>query len=355
MRAIATAALSALVALTLWGAYQADPSRIALDAAIAVVSCGLVPLAIRSPLRVGLVLGVLGALSPVATPTSSFATLNAGRQRPFKEAITVAVTGIAGQAVVGWWHPLHGLSYGWWLLLMAAAYAALLGWGELAQARQALLCELRERARRAEEDQGRRVAEARVAERQRIAREMHDVLAHRLSLVATYAGALEYRPDAKPGQLSQAAGVVRAGISQALDELRQVITVMGEEDDILPELKDIPRLVDEVRAAGVHVEFTDAVEGTPAPESARAAYRIVQEGLTNARKHAPGEPVTVSLAGGSGGAVTVEVRNPAAGPLGPPGLGLVGLNERVHLAGGTLDHALTADGFRLFARLPWPA
>ena len=247
MRGIASAALSVLVAVALWGTYQADPTRIALDAAVAVLSCALIPFTIGRPIVGGLILAVLGALSPAATPTSSFATLNAGRQRRFRQAVPVAVTGVAGQAVLGWWRPVGGLSYGWWLLLMAAAYAALLGWGALAQARQALLCELRERARRAEEDQSRRIAQARVAERQRIAREMHDVLAHRLSLVATSAGALEYRPDANPQQLSRAAGVVRAGISQALDELRHVITMMGEEEGVLPELKDIPRLVEEVR------------------------------------------------------------------------------------------------------------
>ena len=123
-----------------------------------------------------------------------------------------------------------GLPYGWWLVLLIAAYAALVGWGQLARARRALIASLRERARRAEAEQGRRVAEARTAERTRIAREMHDVLAHRLSLLATYAGALEYRPDAPPEQLARAAGVVRAGVHQALDELREVIGVLREED-----------------------------------------------------------------------------------------------------------------------------
>src|SRR5207248_4347589 len=69
-----------------------------------------------------------------------------------------------------------------------------------------------------------------MAERTRIAREMHDVLAHRLSLLATYAGAIEYRPDAPPEQVARAAGVVRAGAHQALDELREVITVLREDD-----------------------------------------------------------------------------------------------------------------------------
>ena len=95
------------------------------------------------------------------------------------------------------------------------------------QARASLIASLVLRAQRTEEEQGRRIAEARAAERARIAREMHDVLALiRLSLVATYAGALEYRPDATPEQRAKAAGVVRVGIQEALDELRDVITAL---------------------------------------------------------------------------------------------------------------------------------
>ncbi len=106
----------------------------------------------------------------------------------------------------------------------------LVGWGALTQARQALIQSLRERAERAEAEQDHRVAEARAQERARIAREMHDVLAHRLSLLATYSGAMEYRPDSSPEQLSRAAGVIRTGAHQALDELRQVITLLREDE-----------------------------------------------------------------------------------------------------------------------------
>ena len=91
--------------------------------------------------------------------------------------------------------------------------------------------ELRERARAAERDQARRVDEARAAERARIAREMHDTLAHRLTLLATTAGALEYRTDLSPEQVSTAAGVVRASAGDALEELRTVIGVLRERPD----------------------------------------------------------------------------------------------------------------------------
>ncbi|MFY9848899.1 MAG: histidine kinase, partial [Trebonia sp.] len=211
-----------------------------------------------------------------------------------------------------------------------------------------------------------RVAEARVAERARIAREMHDVLAHRLSLLATYAGALEYRPDASPEQLARAAGVVRAGVHQALDELREVITVLRDDEDFdgkhpLPGLADLDGLIAETRDAGTAVNVTRRVtqqEDLPGGLG-RTAYRVVQEGLTNARKHAPGRPVRVLLAGKPGGRLVVELANPV-GPADPvingSGTGLIGLTERVRLAGGEIDHTISADGeFVLRAWLPWPA
>jgi signal transduction histidine kinase len=240
------------------------------------------------------------------------------------------------------------------------------------------------------------VAEARAAERARIAREMHDVLAHRLSLLATYAGALAYRPDAPPEQVSRAAEVVRTGVHQALDELREVIGVLR--DDTLPDLAagiaplpglaDLPELVRESRAAGMRIETGGAAwqatvlpeaglpgEGLPesrlpeaggqaVPEAAgRTMYRVVQEGLTNARKHAPGQPVTVTLDGEPGAGLDVTVVNPAgpapafAGAAAVPGTGtgLIGLTERLELAGGKLEWH-NADGeFLLHAWLPWTA
>ena len=96
---------------------------------------------------------------------------------------------------------MKGLPYGWWFVLVVVSYAALVGWGALTQARLALIGSLRERAERAEAEQDRRVAEARALERARIAREMHDVLAHRLSLLATYAGS----DGVPPGLLARAA------------------------------------------------------------------------------------------------------------------------------------------------------
>jgi signal transduction histidine kinase len=373
---ITTAAMSVLTAVSLWALHVAGLAT-AVDLAVAVVACGLVPLLVRWPVLAGLALGVLAAVSPVATPGATLAALLTARLRRFSAAVAVAVTGLAAHAVQGWWRPTGGMPYGWWLLLLACAYAALVGWGALARARYALLMSLRERARRAEAEQGRRVAEARVAERTRIAREMHDVLAHRLSLLATFAGALEYRPDSPPEQLSKAAGVIRVGVHQALEELRQVVTLLrgGDGDDAgppQPVLADLPTLIEESRDAGTPVRLESRIAdlSTVPPTTGRTAYRVVQEALTNARKHAPGLPVTVTLDGRPGGELVVEVGNPLPDPLPDPlsdplsgkasaapggGAGLVGLTERVDLAGGRIDHEIMADGFRVCARLPWPA
>jgi len=372
--AAVVAGVAALVALTLFAQLQAERTTgpFALDLAVGVLSCALLPVLLRWPVIGALALAVLAAGSPAATPAATVAALVAAQRLRFAAAVAVALVGIAAHAVQGLWRPNGGLSFGWWLALMTVAYAALLGWGALARARQALVSALRERARRAEAEQGRRVAEARVLERTRMAREMHDVLAHRLSLVATYAGALEYRPDSPPEQLARAAGVVRAGVHQALDELREVISVLRDDDpdedaepgpQPQPGLTGIPRLVAESVDAGQRVLLDNrtAQEAVVPAVAARAAYRIVQEGLTNARKHASGQPVRVVLDGTPGGLLVIDIdnplpRNPAARPTVPGGgAGLVGLTERVQLAGGELDHRVTSTGeFHLRARLPWP-
>ncbi|MEU8362476.1 histidine kinase [Nonomuraea sp. NPDC048882] len=358
-------AMGALTALALWG--QAGRSSWGLDVALAVVSLAAALAQLWWPVHGALVATVLATLSPVATPAATMGALQVSLRRRFPVAAAVTAAGMAAHVVQGWWRPNSGISLSWWLLLICASYGALLGWGSWARSRRALLISLRERARRAEAEQGRRVAEARMAERRRLARDMHDVLAHRLSLVATHAGALEYRPDSSPDRLAAAAGVVRAGVHQALEELRQVIGLLREQDDESdelaprPGLADLPDLVADARQAGQPVRLDERAGDTAAlpPAVSMTAYRVVQEGLTNARKHAPGEPVEVTLSGAPGDTLQIDVRNPAppadAAPLVPgSGLGLVGLTERVRLAGGQLDHQETGGEFLLRARLPWP-
>jgi len=358
--------MGALTAVSLWG--QAGGSLFWLDVAIAPVSLLAALAQLWWPASGALAATLLAAVSPAATPAATLGALQVAQRRRFPVAVAVAAVGVAVHLARGVWRPNSGISLGWWSVLICATYGALLGWGALARSRRALLISLRERAHRAEAEQGRRIAEARMAERRTLAWEMHDVLAHRLSLVATHAGALEYRPDASPEQLARAAGVVRTGVHQALEELRQVIGLLREEDDAHDEMEpqatlaDLPRLVAEARQAGQPVRLRDEVTdaATLPVAAARTAYRVAQEGLTNARKHAPGQPVEMRLSGTPGTRLLIDIHNPlpAAGtaPIAPgSGLGLVGLTERVRLAGGRLDHQVTGGRFRLGAWLPWPA
>jgi len=247
-----------------------------------------------------------------------------------------------------------GLEFGAGLGLTGAA----LGWGLFVRARRQLVRSLHQQADHAAD-------EAREAERRRIAREMHDVLAHRLSLLSVHAGALEFNSDAPAEEVAEAAGVIRESARAALEDLRGVIGVLREDtgesltEPPQPTLADLPALVDESRAAGMRI-VARIESGDTAPASAvgRTAYRIVQEGLTNARKHAPGAAVTITVQA-SDGDLHVEIRSLApvavasASPLPGAGTGLIGLAERVTLAGGELEHGVDADGaFVLRARLP---
>jgi signal transduction histidine kinase len=196
---------------------------------------------------------------------------------------------------------------------------------------------------------------------------MHDVLGHRLSLLSVHAGALEFRPDAPAEEVARAAKVIRENAHLALQDLREVLGVLRAPVGELPQptIGDVQQLVAESGRAGMRVALHEDTAG-PVPDLAgRTAYRVVQEALTNARKHAPGAEVQVRLAGAPGQGPTVEMCNRPPGPRSVPapgappgrgtGQGLAGLAERVALAGGALEHGPTgAGGWRLAARLPWP-
>jgi len=234
--------------------------------------------------------------------------------------------------------------------------------GAYVGARRDLLASLRDRAERAEAERELRAERARLGERQRIAREMHDVLAHKVSLIALHAGGLELDPAAGADQVRATAAVIGATARAAAEDLRGVLGVLRAADELddarlapQPGIDDIPRLVASSADAGLSVELRMDAPSVPATIG-RTAYRVVQEGLTNAHKHARDSPTTVSVAAGEGG-LCVEVcsRPPlAAGVLLPgAGAGLPGLGERVHLAGGTVTAGPTTDGgWRLSAWLP---
>jgi signal transduction histidine kinase len=250
--------------------------------------------------------------------------------------------------------------------IVTLAIAAIIAWGMFVRGRRQ---SRGERVRHAETEQQLLVEQARHAERERIAREMHDVLAHRISLLSLHAGALEFRPEATPEEIARAAAVIRASAHQALEDLRAVIGLLREGTDRAapqppqPTLAALPALLEESRAAGMRLHADVRVADLAAvPDTVgRHALRIVQEALTNARKHAASAPVELCIEGVPGDGLTIDVRNPApvlaAGATEIPGsgTGLVGLAERVTLSGGHLEHGLDENGdFRLRAWLPWP-
>ena len=202
-----------------------------------------------------------------------------------------------------------------------------------------------------------RLEQARLGERVRIAREMHDVLAHRLSLLCLHAGALAHRTDLTPEQVRAAATVIQDSAHQSLDELRATLGVLRADTAPQPSFDTLGSLFQEVRAAGQRVTVDDRVERREAlpVQAGRHAYRVVQEGLTNARKHAPGAPVTVALEGRPGDRLSVTISNPAAPGRGAGGVGLIGLAERMATVGGSLAQRYDGDRFVLAASLPWEA
>ncbi len=338
-----------------------------LDAVCGVVACVALWGRRRWPVGVGLLTAALTAVSASAVVASIVALFGAAvHRRPTAVAWVLAAT-LAVTVVFPLLRP-QDESFPATLIVTVLLSAATVGWGMVVRSRRQLVWTLRERAERAEADQLVRAERARQAERTRIAREMHDVLAHRLSLLALHAGGLQLRPDLPPDEVAQTAGLLRSTAHQALEELRGVIGVLRDDSRAgdtpappQPTLRDIPRLVADSRDTGLRIDFRLSVpDDADAPVAlGRDAYRIVQEALTNVAKHASGTAASVEVAGAPGDGLRVCVRNPLpvgrTDPVLPgAGAGLLGLGERVHLAGGTLRHGPDPDGsFVVDAHLAW--
>jgi len=349
-----------------------EPVPLAVDVTLGGLSCLGVWLRRRWPVGFTVTAILLSVFSTAASGVALIALFTVAVHRRF--AVVGLVTAGFALTSIGTVLVRPDTSVPNWsqAALGIVCVAAVLAWGMFVRARRQLAQSLREQARQAESE---RVAQARQHERHRIAREMHDVLAHRISLLSLHAGALELRPDGPADEIARAAGVIRDNAHQALEDLREVIGVLRADragDDWAgdaperpqPTLADLPELADESRRAGTRVRLECRVADPAAVPVAvgRSAYRIVQEGLTNARKHAHGAEVSVTVRGTRGEGLTVEIRNPwppdAASTTAIPGAGsgIIGLAERAGLAGGRLEHGRTPAGdFRLWAWLPWPA
>jgi signal transduction histidine kinase len=217
------------------------------------------------------------------------------------------------------------------------------------------------RARAAEENAERASASARVDERARIAREMHDVVAHSVSVMVVQAGAAEAAMDEDPSYTREALERIRSTGAEALEDMRRVLAVLRDHDapDVFapqPGLAALPELLEQAQSGGLRTELV--IEGEPRSLPGGldlTAYRIVQEALTNVRRHANARAATVCLRFGPA-ELEVEVvddgRGPPSANPSARGHGIVGMHERVALYGGQLEAKANLEGFRVLATLP---
>ncbi|WP_029362604.1 sensor histidine kinase [Brachybacterium squillarum] len=310
------------------------------------------------PLVVALA-GVGALLTPLVIGTYAYATRSRSRLRTvLLLVLAVLASAVPAAALPGLANSLIVLA----LTALCGVAAATLGM--YTAARRQLLAEFRTRAEDAEADRESAEEQARRAERTRIAREMHDIVAHKISLVALQAGALEVNPAMEHEQVRQSAALIRSTATTALSELREVLGVLrgeGEEAPLVPQptWEDVRSLVDATKEAGVTVELFDFIDD-PVPDAmARTAYRVVQEGLTNIHKHARHTRARVALIGEPGSELVIEISNvlPKGFTTDLPGarMGLSGIETRVAHAGGTITSGPTEDGrFEVKAVIPWP-
>ncbi|NUS63658.1 MAG: two-component sensor histidine kinase [Saccharothrix sp.] len=285
------------------------------------------------------------------------------RIAPWQRALLTGVLALALH-MFAWGMSTPGLSgpFGQWVMLTVYGMVVALPFlvGRYAAQRNALVSALQEREERVVRERRMVSRQVRLRERNRIAQDMHDSLGHRLSLISVHAGALAM--DGGLGERQrEAVQVLRSAALTAMEELRGVIGVLRrdeepDEDQVRRTVDAIDELVDGARRAGVRVSLVRGGQPVPLPAKvSHAAYRIAQEGLTNANKHAPGASVQVTVKY-EPDALVVEVRNnpPRAKLPSGGGFGLVGLGERVRLAGGMLHVGeLPAGGFRIAAVLPY--
>jgi signal transduction histidine kinase len=293
------------------------------------------------------VLPALVALYTVATEWSRRTAILTGLGTAASFSCAIALSNSKG-----WSEPVAYAAIAWSFLATTIGIAV--------RAQRAVIRAAEERARRAEqgreEEAQRRVTE----ERLRIARELHDVVAHHIAVISVQSGVARHLLDEQPDDARAALGIVREESQIVLDEMSAILGLLRSPDESgetqpAPGLRDLDSLVDSMRRTGLHVSWrTSGVPLTLSPLGDLAAYRLLQESLTNAKKYGSGEvEVVVDY---SPTAVTLDITNPIQRTRladSSPGLGLVGMRERVSVAGGTLAVGPNEDGrFVVHAELP---
>ncbi|MFJ5119712.1 sensor histidine kinase [Kitasatospora sp. NPDC088548] len=256
-------------------------------------------------------------------------------------------------------------------LLMSTPFILCWAWGRLTRVRRAYLVELEDRAARLERERDAQSKVAVAAERARIARELHDVVAHNVSVMIVQADGAAYVLDNSPQQAKQALSTIASTGRQALVEMRRLLGVLrtaDTADEYMPQpgVEELPELLDQVRTAGLQVDFATSGDPRELPRGVElTVYRIVQEALTNVRKHGGpdvharvavdfGERELAVLIEDDGRGTTDEQLS--SGGTDGQGHGLIGMRERVGMVSGTLDIGpRPGGGFRIRAVLPLKA
>jgi signal transduction histidine kinase len=306
------------------------------------------------------------ALGPPIGPTFALFYLAADRRTPARmrqiAATAVALgaihVGVAAATTPGFpTIPILGA-----IIIWGGAWIV----GDQLRQRQQRLADLRERAERSERDTARERRLAVAEERNRIARDLHDSAAHAINVILVQAGGARLLRDRDPGAVSAALSTIEDVARETIEEIDQLIHGLRSTDDseqtesVDPPtgLASVPTLVERHHAAGMRLDMQ--VDGSPrplAPGPDQAAYRILQESLTNAARHGTG-PVAVRIAYGPRQlelTISNSTNGNGAGQAGTPGYGILGMRERAALLGGSL-HAGARDGlFQVTARLPYTA
>lgn len=363
-----------------WGADAAAPSppdwqlRLAIDLTLAVVGLMLLALGLRRGRTDVLVLTMVVGLVPLWTQVSSYVAATMLGMRRGLAVIPVVFVSV-GASVLDAWLPLGGFEYytsagdvARQYIAMTAPYLICVLLGMSLQGREDLLRSTEREASLARATQDARVAQGRAEERARISREMHDSLAHRLSLVSLHAGALASRGDLDPAAVRGIATTIQTVAADAGSELRQILAVLhddGAGDGSRAGWPEVEQVIAQERGAGQELQVTVADHWRGAFEAADAGarhgvVRTVEETLTNARRHGAGGPVSLTFDVEQGsGALVVECLNERCpgvgeGTRGAPGhgLGLPGLGERLRLLGGSLSVSRLPETFAVRALLP---
>jgi signal transduction histidine kinase len=353
-------------------ALRADASTRPLALALAVAATATLVLRRSAPTATLAISGALvlalfavdhaaGAVAVVAPAIALYSlALSRGRLHLVAAVVAAAAAVIVADVFLAGHNP-HALT------LQTAAHVALVAVPVLAaealrnrRSYIRLLLERLELAERTREEEAQRRAEQ---ERLRIARELHDVVAHTLTTINVQAGVAAHLADREPDRAGSALAAIESASHEALDELRAILGVLREANgaevplEPAPGLAGVPSLVDQFREAGGDVELHISGEQPDRlPEAVQlAAFRIVQESLTNAARHAPGAAARVRLAY-EAERLSVSIENDSA-PMGngngEAGVGIVGMRERVGALGGSLAAGPSAAGFRVEAELPY--